>query len=181
MSGSGKIRVIKRDGTEERFEAAKLAGAIFTALRETSGEYGDACRLALAIEVYLDRSGWGSISSGAIFDMAVKVLRRSGLAAAGGLLQRWHSRRHRRRQGLCIRHDDDTVTLWDKTWLSQWAERSWFLSRGTARILAGEIEQELLAREVVLVSRRDVLNLLNERVAQYGLADAVPVRLAARQ
>jgi hypothetical protein len=41
------------------------------------------------------------------------------------------------------------------------------------------VERELLASGLVVVSRRDVLDMLNERVAQYGLADAVPVRLPA--
>ncbi len=179
VDGSRKIRVIKRDGAEEAFDAAKLAGAIYRAMRQTSGRYYDACQLALAIEMYLDRSGWGRISSAAVLEMAVKVLRQSGLAAAGDRLDTRDRGRRARRRRLCIRHDNGKVTLWDKSWLSQLAERSWFLSRPTGRVLAGEIESQLLAAKAGVVSRGDILNLLNERVAQYGLADAVPVRLPA--
>jgi len=179
MHGSGKIRVTKRDGAEEAFDAGKLAGAMFRAMRQTSGRHHDACQLALAVEMYLRRSGRWRISSAAILEMAVKVLRQSGLAPAGDLLEARHLQRRARRGRLRIRHDDGKVTLWEKGWLSQLAERSWFLSRATARMLAGEIEFQLLAAEVDLVSRRDILDLLNERVVQYGLADAVPVRLPA--
>ena len=40
------------------------------------------------------------------------------------------------------------------------------------------MERELLARSPGVVARRDVLDMLNQRVAEYGLADAVPVQVA---
>lgn len=160
---------------------AKLAGTMFRAMRGASGGYYEACQLALAIEVYLDHSRSRRITSAALLEMAVKVLRQSGFPAAGNMVEAHHARRRARRRQLRIRHDDGKVTLWDKSWLGQLAERSWFLSRATGRMLAGEIESQLLAGEVGVMSRGDILGMLNELVAQYGLADAVPLRLPARQ
>lgn len=177
MGGSGTIRVVKRDGRAEPFEPAKLAGSIGRAMRETVHRPSDARELALAIGLYLARSGWGCVSSAALFEMTVKVLRRAGLAEAADVLEADRRRRRAARDRLRVRHGGGKVTLWDKSWLGELAERGWLLSRSTARILAGEVERELLAGGAREVSRRDVLARLNAMVAAYGLAGSVPASL----
>jgi hypothetical protein len=179
VNGSRKVRVLKRDGTEEAFDPHKLAGAMFRAMRETEGRFYDAYQLAQALGMYLRRSRRRRISSAAIFEMAVKVLRRCRLGAAGEAMEAHRTERQVRRSRLHVCHDGDKLTLWDKNWLSQLAQRSWFLSPATGRILAAEIERSLLAARVTLVARQEVVDMLNGRVAEYGLADAVPVRLPA--
>jgi hypothetical protein len=144
-------------------------------MRETSGRYFDACQLALAVEIYLDRNDRRRVTSTTLFEMAMKVLHRSGMDRAAEALDSCHAARAEARLHLCVCHDGGQSTQWDKGWLSQLAERSWFLSRTTARILAGEMERDLLARGPGVVARRDILDMLNQRVAEYGLADAVPV------
>jgi len=179
VDGSRTIRVIKRDGSREPFDVPKLAGAMFRAMRQTTGRYYDAWQLALAIELYVDRCGWSCVSSAAVLEMTVKVLHRSALHAAGDLLEAhgFHRRTERRRLRVC--HGQGKVTGWDKSWLGELAERSWFLSRTTARILAGKVEEDLLADGRSVVGRQEVLDRLNERVVACGLADALPVRLPA--
>ena len=179
MNGSGTVRVVKRDGTEEAFDVHKLAAALFRAMRASGGRFRDADQLAQAIGIHLRRCGWSRVSSAAIFEMAIKVLRRCRLMRAAESLQSSRTERRLRRSRLRVRHHDGRTTLWDKSWLGELAQRSWFLSPRTGRLLAGEVEGALLGAEATVVSRQDVLDMLNERVAQYGLADAVPVRLSA--
>ena len=176
MSGSGTIQVIKCDRSVERFDSRKLAGVLWRVMEPAGGEYRQALELAAAMELYLGRVGWANISSGAVFEMSVKVLRRVGFSPAADQLEVHRARRNVRRRQLRIRHDGSTVTLWEKSWLCEYARRSWRLSRTAARIIAGQIEADLLAGAEACVSRRAVLERLNACVAAYGLADAVPVR-----
>jgi hypothetical protein len=177
VDGSGTIRVLKRDGGEELFDAQKLAGVMHRAMRVSGGRLYDARQLAAAIELYLERSEWDCLTSTAVFEMTVKVLRHCGFDAPADALEAHRAERQARRQRVRIRHEDGKVTLWDKSWLSEVAQRSWFLSPTTGRILAADVERDLLAAQVGVVHREDVVDMLNQRVAQYGLADAVPFRL----
>lgn len=179
MDGSRKIRVCKRDGTEEAFSAPKLAAGMARAMRETTGRYFDALQLALAVEVYLERSNRQKVSSSALFEMVLKVLRRCGMDQAAEAMETCRVVRAEARRHVRVCHDGGQSTQWDKNWLSLLAERSWFLSPTTARILAGDVERELLARGPGVATRGDILEMLNQRVAEYGLADAVPVQVAA--
>ncbi len=179
MNGSGKIQVRKSDSTEEAFDVRKLAASMFVAMRQTRGRYYDAEQLAVAIGIYLDRNDWSTVTSDALAELAVKVLNRCRLAEAGDLMARHRRSRDKSRRRLQVRHEGGQVTMWDKAWLSSWAQKSWLVSRDTARILAGQVERELLDSGVAEVLRPEVLDMLNRRVAEYGLADAVPMRQPA--
>ena len=179
VDGSGKIRVCKSDSTEEAFDVRKLTSSMFRAMQGTRGRYYDASQLAIAIGIYLKRSSWLIITSDALAELGVKVLKRCRLSDAGSAMVEYRQDRGIRRSRLQVRHEGGRVTMWDKGWLSSWAQRSWLLSRTTSRILAGQVERELLGSDTAEVSRLDVLDMLNRRVAEYGLADAVPVRQPA--
>ncbi len=179
MDGSRKIRVIKGDSTEEPFDARKLAASMFRAMEGRRGRLYDAVQLSIAIGIYLKRSSLLTVTSDALSEFAVKVLRRCRLSEAASAMEDFRQRRRIRRTRLAVRHEGGKVTMWDKGWLSSWAQSSWLLSRTTSRILAGQVERELLDSEAIVVSRLEVLDMLNRRVAEYGLADAVPVRQPA--
>ena len=179
MDGSGKIRVIKRDSTEEPFDARKLAASMFSAMQGGRGRLYDAVQLSIAIGIYFERSSLRTVNSDALSELAVKVLRRCRLGEAASAMEEFRQQRRIRRTRLCVQHEGGEVTMWDKGWLSSWAQGSWMLSRTTSRILAGQVERELLDGGAMVVSRLDVLDMLNRRVAEYGLADAVPVRQPA--
>jgi len=153
MEPSRTIRVRKRDGNIEAFDVGKVAGVFRRALAHLPGECVEGGELARAVHLYLLRTNRRSISSSAVFEMAVKAL-------------------HRRL--LRIRHADGRVTQWDKTWLAEWTRHVWRVSRRTARMLAGEVEYDLLPQEETDLSREEVIDRLNEQVAQWGLAEAVP-------
>jgi hypothetical protein len=179
VNGSRKIRVIKRDGSEEPFDARKLGASMTRAMRGIGGGRYPADQLAEAIEIYVRRNGWRRVPSAAVFEMTVKALGCAELAEAGRAMEAHRAARQAGRRRLRVRHDDGQVTQWDKAWLGELARRSWYVSRSTGRLLAGQIEAELVSRGLAEIARQDVLEMLNRRVAEYGLADAVPVRAAA--
>lgn len=174
MIGSRTIRVLKRDGSVEEFSPYKLAAAIWRALSGRGGQYRDAADLALAIGVYLDRGQWACISSAAVFEMTVKVLRRVHFDEAAAALESCRASRAARRRRLRIDHGGQ-VTYWEKGWLVRLGSQSWQLSPQTARIIAGHVESSLLSQPGRVIPRADATDLFNQCVAEYGLADAVPV------
>jgi hypothetical protein len=178
VGGSGKIRVIKSDQVEEPFSTGKLSASIYRAMRDAGERAGrhDALQLAIAIGIYLQRTCWLRVTSDAVGELAVKVLSRCGHEGAAEAMQARAGWRRLRRGRLSVQHELGERTRWDKSWLSCWAQSSWWLSRNSARIIAGLVEHELLENGATVVSRTDVLDMLNRFVAEYGLADAVPVR-----
>ena len=175
MDGSRTIQVRKRDGNCEPFQRSKLAGAIWRAMEHTRGRPEDARSLAEAIELHLRRTDRRRISSKGLFEMVLKVLRKIHLPDAAGILETHHLSRTALRQGLLVYHGPGKVTLWDKSWLGRYASRAWQLSPATGRILAGQVEAEILAGGMALVTRVQVLRKMNECVAAFGLADAVTI------
>jgi hypothetical protein len=175
MDGSRTIRLLKRDGTAEDFDPHKLAVAIWRALSRRGGQYQDAADLAIAIGIYLQRGPWRVISSAAVFEMTVKVLRRVHFDAAAVAMESFRAARAVGRRRLRVDHGDGKVTCWEKGWLARVGSKSWQLAPQTARILAALVERDLLSQGGRIATRVDVTDRFNQYVAEYGLADAVPV------
>jgi transcriptional regulator NrdR family protein len=180
MNGSGTIRVVKRDGSVELFCSRKLAGAIWRALSETGGRYRDANDLAEAIRIFLTRSRRICVASAVLLEMVLKVLRRADQGPAADAMEAWRDWRAIRREQLKLVYEDGKTACWDRNWLAQIATRSWNVSPSCARIVAGQIERDLLSEDVASVARSAVFDRLNARMAELGLADAVPVRPAGQ-
>ena len=178
MSGSRMVRVLKRDGSREPFQALKLAGAMWRAMQRTDGRFRDARDLAEAIEIHLRRTDQFDVCASTIFDMALRVLRRVCMGSAAEALENYHLWRRLQRGGMLLYHGPGKITLWDKGWLSQHIQCAWNVSAQTARIVAAAVETELLTMDEIMVTRQEVLALMNETVSQFGLAEAVPVQNA---
>ncbi len=176
MADNPTPMVIKRDGSVEPFDLERLSGAFWRGLYAVGGTMGDARQLARAVQLHLRRKGYTEISTEAIFEMALKALRRVRFAEAAELLQLHRVLRAARREQLQVRHHGDHLTRWDKSWLVQLAEEFWPISHRTARIIAGEVEEHFLVPDRSEVPREKVLALLNRKMCELGLADAVPVR-----
>lgn len=178
MSGSRTVQVLKRDGSWEAFDARKLAGAMCKAIAACDSGRPQAQALAMAgvIGTFLQRRQSHCVSSAAIFEMAVKVLRGVNQPQVADAFERHHSLRSIGRRRLRVRQDNGRLTCWDKSWLAKFAARSWELSTTTGRMIAGRIEARLLEEGQTVVMRRAVLDEMNAHVASLGLADAVPVR-----
>lgn len=175
MIESGMIRVLKRDGTLEKFDAHKLAGAMWRAMRGTMGQYEDACQLALAIEIYVSRGPKKTVSSVTIFEMTLKILSRVKLTGAFRTFGVHRVKRHQWRSQMCVHHGGEKATQWDKSWLAELACKSWHLMPVTGRIIAGRVENQLRRADISQISRQELLDIVNRYVAELGLADAVPV------
>jgi hypothetical protein len=177
MTTSRTIMVEKRDGQHEPFCHRKLAACLWRGLQAAGlGEYNDACELARAIEIYLTRRRRWDISTSVIFELLLKSLRRIRMGEAAEMLELHRTLRSVRRRLLGIRHDDGAVSRWDKTWLVDLGQRMWHIERQTARIIAGLTELDILDQHEQTLSRHDIVTAFNRRVAEFGLADAVPVR-----
>lgn len=180
MDGATVIQIRKRDGTVEDFSPLKLAGSTYRAIQPFGGRQCDAASLSGAVCAFLRRGGGArSISSAAVFEMVLKVMRRVGFFDAAEAMEVHHAWRQARRAKMRVIHDGGRVTAWEKAWLSSLAERGWHLSRTVARIIAGQIEHDLLTARTSVVTRAAALDMLNEHVAALGLADAVPVNQPA--
>ena len=176
MNGSRTIRVVKRDGTSEPFDRAKLASAMHKAMRGGGQTLSEASELALAIDIYLDQRGWKAVSSAAVFEMVIKTFRQIGMDLPAAIMETHHSWRVRQRRSMKVLYPDGLTALWDKGWLVKLIRRSWHLGNSAARVLAGDIETMLLEADTSgLIPRDSLIEHVNEVVAAYGLADAVPV------
>jgi hypothetical protein len=178
VKGTRTVRVRKRDGFAEDFDAHKLAGAMWRAMLPR-GRYGDAFDLAMAIQLYLQRTGRRTISSAAIFEMTVKVLRRVRMNQAADALEAHRSWRSGRRLRVNVCDGGSRGARWNKGWLVRAAARAWNLSRSAARIVAGRAEAEVLAGGCDRVPRDALIERVNVLVSEFGLADAVPVHRSA--
>lgn len=176
MNGSRTVRVLKRDGTVESFDARRLAGAMWRAVGHGGCSFRGITVLASAVEIYIRRRSDRRVQTSAIFEMTVKVLRRVGLMEGAVAMETYHIWRKMRRQGVRIAHGGGKVSLCEKSWLVRLARQSWNLSPVAARIIAGEVEMELLRGRATLVPREVVVEMINARVAGFGLADAVPLQ-----
>jgi hypothetical protein len=180
VNGSRTIRVIKRDGREEAFDAAKLAGAIYRAMQHAEGSFHDAGQLAAAIEHHLARAGVKRITSTAIMEMALKVLGQVCMSPAAMSMDAYRAWRAWRRRQIRIWHEGGEATLCDKGWLSELVSHGWAVSQRAGRIIAAQVERELLAGESCEFRRQEVQDMINRHVAEFGLADAVPIELNAQ-
>ena len=175
MNGSGTIRVAKRDGTFEPFDRDKLAAVMYKAMQDGERAFSESREVALAIDIYLQRRGWATVSSAAILEMVLRTFRRIGMDLPAAIMETHHTWHLRRCRQMKVRYPDGRTTVWDKGWLVKLIRRSWRLGGPAGRILAGAIETRLLEAEVEVIDRDKLIELVNAIVAAYGLADAVPL------
>lgn len=194
MAGSRKIWILKRDRAIEPFHRGKLRACLLRGLAGEGRRFDLAEAIAASIESFLRLGGRRCASSVALFEMALTALRALGMSEAVDALEQQHLRRAGLRARLAVVHGDwgpqarctglggPSCTAWSKHWLVQQARTRWALARPVARILAGEIEQHLAGtpnamsrvwgppREERRINRQDVLAMLADLVAAYGLA-----------
>ena len=102
--------------------------------------------------------------------MVLTTLRISGLADVASELERRHAARLSMRSRLVLDHGMGVRTVWSKDWLVRRLCSRWSLGLPAARILAGEIELELLGQSLNVIRRRVVEAMLTDRVVACGLA-----------
>jgi len=175
VNGSGTIRIAKRDGTFEPFDRDKLAAMMYKAMQDSPRAFSESREVALAIDIYLQRRGWPTVSSAAVLEMVLRTLRRIGMDLPAAIMETHHTWRLRRCRHMKVRYPDGRTAVWDKGWLVKLICSSWHLGRATGRVLAGYMEARLLDEDVDVIDRDKLIEQVNTLVAAYGLADAVPV------
>lgn len=170
MARSGKISVVKRDGSIEPFDRFKLRGCLLRVLPPGAEEFYLAGALSSAIECYLRRLGRRCVSSAALLEMTLQALCSANQDPSALALEHRHRRRLEMRNALQVRHGRSHIA-WSKQWLAHLAATRWELSRPAARIVAGDVEERLLARPRRHLSRKAVLAMLDEALQAYGLAE----------
>ena len=180
VARSGKIHILKRDGTIEPFDLYKLRGSLLRVLPAEEGNVLRAEAMAAAVRCYLLQRGLQCASSAAILEMVLTALRLMGWHGAAARLEQRHIARSALRSRLALQYHDGRLTAWSKEWLVQHARSHWLLGRTAARILAGQVEQHLLDRGARQVDRRTIMKALEWLVGAYGLATPVPAEAAGR-
>jgi hypothetical protein len=164
------VFVLKHDGTFEPFDRQKLRACLLRVLPAPREDFHFAEALSIAIRCYLRGRRIRCLSSAAVLEMALTVLRAVGLTGAAAELESQHAARLQGRSRLTIHHNDGRRTAWSKEWLARQAASRWGLGRTAARILAGQIERELIRQDVRDVGRAELMQMLAVNAAAYGLA-----------
>ncbi len=173
--GSGTIRVRKRDHRREAFDVDKLAGSLWAPMQTDGGDYRDACELAGAIRLYLERLNQPVVATEGIFEMAIKILRRVRYRVAANGYEQAGQWRQLFRKRFRIVTPDGQSHPWSKSTLAQQAQEDWQLAWPTSRLMAGTVERDLMAQPKRWISEADLRAKINECVCAHGLADAVTV------
>ena len=168
MKRSWTIHVLKRAGAAEPFSVEKLRLCLWRAMGCRLERLCPAHHLAEAVAVYLRRNGRRAVTSGALFEMAIRALRQTGHDDAVDALEAHHGRRMAARRRLVLVHPTGRRSRWDRNWLTEQIRHRWDVGRGAARVLSGTIEEDLLPCDGP-VARQTVLDLAGRRVAEYGL------------
>lgn len=164
------ICVLKRNGTSEPFDRFKLRGCLLGLLKSLGADPWHGEILSAAVGQYLHRRRVRCITSAALLEMVLTTLRISGLAEVASELERRHAARLSMRSRLVLDHGMGVRTVWSKDWLVRRLCSRWRLGLAAARILAGEIELELLGQSLDVIRRQDVEAMLTDRVVACGLA-----------
>jgi len=163
------IQVLKRDCSVEPFRPERLRLCLYRAMGGTGGRFDEAHQLARAIGIYLRRARCRVATSRAVLEMAFKALRQTGHGDAAEALEAHHQWRRGARQRLVVAHPSGRRCAWDRSWVTEQIQHRWDVPRPVARTLSADIEGELLRRGG-RIDRQTVLDLVDERVENYGLA-----------
>lgn len=169
MKGSGTIRVLKRAGTTEGFCAERFRSCLWRVMQPFGGRFQQADALADAVVLYLRRAGCRIVTTRALLEMALRVLRKTDHGPAADALAARHRWRRAARRRLLVAHENGRQCPWERHWVTQQIQRRWAVTRSAALAISADIEHELLAGESP-VRRQTVLDLIDERVENYGLA-----------
>jgi len=174
VRASSTIWVLKQNGTIEAFDRQKFRGCLLRALRGDRRDADWAGALAQAVACFLRRRRIRCLSSAAVLEMAVVALASVGMRASAEALESRHAARLKMRRHLTVRHASGVRTAWSKDWLVRRAAAEWGLGRTGARILAGHVENDLIAGGHRDVTRTRVVQMLAEVAGAYGLATPGP-------
>jgi transcriptional regulator NrdR family protein len=186
--------VRKRDGRIVPFDKRKISEAIFKAAQSVGGQDRYlADDLAEVVRLYLVREYKGDIPSVEdIQDVVERILIKTGHAktAKSYILYRQKRARARKiREGirpedlserqqeraesvrgieLPVRRSDNNISLWDKNRVIAALVKETGISENIAEIIVNEVEEEVIASKVTMLSSSLIRELVNAKLVQYG-------------
>jgi len=186
-----QLKVIKADGSVEKYFHTKIVGTINNALAESDQpDVFIAEHLADAVTFFLYRSqNHYTVTSGVILSIIKAVLDETGYEDSALALTEHHLRRKIKRSRIEVLHidvqniadigsfygTDESLpkSRWDKSRIVDWLVKKHQLPRHTARMIASMTEEKILAMGVSLIS--------TGLIKQLVLADTALVMRAHQQ
>ncbi len=173
------IRVCKRDGSDEPFSLAKLAGSIregLDASGEAAGLAGStAAGLAEAVHDYVEKSSADDpVKTEFLAELVELVLAQTGHTAASMAFQRHRSFRDRQRRRVMVanpRPSDGRFVRrrWNKSHIVQHLRRQHGLDAPVSRMIAGRVEQLVFQCGLNVVTVGLVYEMIKSELLAWGL------------
>ncbi len=183
MKRTRQIVITKRDGTLERFSFAKLTNCLATAMRGQAYDPRLAEPLARAVAMHLqDWADPKPPTSGYIYRCVRSVLRQTGLGEVAEDLASHRRRRSTRRRRIRVLGTDPAQrrgASWQKAALVETLQHRYGIRHSVARVLAGQIEQQVFALDYRVISKTFMAELVRNEVLAWGLADEQVLRASA--
>jgi len=174
------VRIIKRDGSREPFDIAKVRACLVRAMRSARQSTRFAEDLARAVALHLQ--GWSEPSpptSAYILRCVHSVLRETGMNRAARYLAHAHRMREAGRRAVqVVDRQGRRGRAWSKVSVVRHLQRQYGLRRTTARFLAGQVEQRILALGYTAVSRALLAEVVRTELRAWGLMQETAGRAA---
>ena len=168
--------VVKRGGKAEVFETAKLRRCLAAGMEGCDCDTRLADALARAVKLHLrDWTGAAPPTTDYVFRCVRAALMETGLECAALKLSRHRRQRAARRRKLIVLDNRACGAVrvpWRKAAVAQTLETLYELGHSVARILAGEIERQVLGLEYDVISTALIAELTRSELLAWGLADA---------
>lgn len=175
MNSLQTLSVTKCDGSSEPFDFAKLRRCLASCMRSCQYDQRYADALTQAVAMHL--KDWDESRpprSDYIFQCVRTVLSETGLGDVAKALISHRRQRAVRRKRLTVIESRGGVRAplaWEKSRVAMTLERRYRLARGTARILAGEIEQRILGLNYGVISAALVAEVIRNELMAWGLSE----------
>ena len=167
--------VAKRDGSVEPFDFAKLRRCLAVAMKGCAYDAVYADALARAVAMHLqDWRDAAPASTGYIAGCVKAVLEETGLNDVANFLDRHRRQRDARRSRIDLIDTASPERLqrkWSKRLVVEALTQTHSLRVEVARILAGEVEQRVLALNYNMISLSLLGELIRNELMAWGLAD----------
>ncbi len=158
-----RLKVIKSDGSNERYLHTKVLGTFNHALSmvgESDLILAEQFAEAVTFHLY-HKSGSSLIMSKEIHSLISTVLKTTGFVEAAEVLDEWRVvRKLKRKRVEVVGEDGQTVSRWEKSQIVNDLVRREGLNRSIARVIAAAVEEKVLGMGVTRVTKMLIRQLV---------------------
>ncbi|MCX8082999.1 MAG: ATP cone domain-containing protein [bacterium] len=185
--------VRKRDGRLVPFNKQKIADAIFKAAQSVGGQDRYLAEdLAEVVQLYLEKEYKGDTPSvEEIQDIVERILIKTGHARTAKAYILYRQKRARARQireglrplslaekevlerelDLSVRRSDDRIGIWNRSTIVDVLVRETGISRNIAELIVAEVEEDVIASKVKVLTSSMIRELVNAKLILYGFEE----------